>query len=178
MRNQYKLLAEKYQLITEARFSIQDYERLPNDFFPESREDFLKLVSIEKPTDITQFAVGDAWVDDHQTCLGVSINEIQLGLWWIVDDDEDDEPVIPKNLSVDFGGSRSLSAPGNRRTDNPSLKRLQGVFEYFQNWFNFYEPDEINDPALKGLSIVEIREFIKKRYDALYKDNPGIEMDI
>ena len=175
MRNQYKLLAEKYQLITEAR---QNYVRLPNDFFPESREDFLKLVSIEKPTDITQFAVGDAWVDDHQTCLGISINKIQLGLWWINEPDEDDEPVIPNILSVDFGEPRSLSAPGNLRTDNPSLKRLQGVFEYFQNWFNFYEPNEINDPLLKGLSIVEIRDLIKKRNDALNKNNPGIEMDI
>jgi hypothetical protein len=162
MRDQYKVLAKRYQLIVESTF--WKHKRLPNEVFDSSREDFLKLVSIEKPTDITQFSVIDAWVDDHQICVGVSINNIELGLWWLDEPTRDGEHVIPASLSED--------------SEIPLEERLQDIFNYLQNWFNYYEPDEINDPLLKGVPYDEIRDLIKKRHDILNKGNPGIEIDI
>jgi hypothetical protein len=50
-----------------------------------SREERKVLLSIHKPEDIKSCEVMDAWEDDHIPCVGVKLNGIEIGFWWIGD---------------------------------------------------------------------------------------------
>ena len=91
------LIAKKYNLIKEAFNSSNrnDYKRDVDDV---NDDEFIALVLIEKPSDITSFKIVAMWEDDHTTCLGLQVNGIYFGVWWRYKTDDNGDPKIPKEL--------------------------------------------------------------------------------
>jgi hypothetical protein len=58
-----------------------DCERFFSDL---SSEELNKLATIKTPDDLKSVEVLDTWRDDHETCVGVRVNGIEFGCWWIV----------------------------------------------------------------------------------------------
>ena len=92
-----QFIAKEYNLIKEAFNSSDrnDYMRTVDDV---NDDEFKALVLIEKPSDITSFEIADMWDDDHTTCLGLQVNGIYFGVWWMYETDDNDEPKMPKEL--------------------------------------------------------------------------------
>lgn len=60
-------------------FSTGEYPHL-NDLPPEQQT---ILKAVKSPADIRECMVMDSWYDDHQLCVGVALNGVEFGAWWI-----------------------------------------------------------------------------------------------
>lgn len=41
------------------------------------------IEEIRSPNDIKTLKVIDVWEDDHLNCVGIEINGVRVGLWWV-----------------------------------------------------------------------------------------------
>ena len=42
-----------------------------------------KIADIKQPSDLKSVKIVDEWTDDHLPCLGVKINGVPMGFWWL-----------------------------------------------------------------------------------------------
>ena len=156
------LIAEKYNLIKEANGSnnSEDPTRIVDDV---TDDEFKALVLIHKPSDITSFKIVDVWTDDHTTCLGLQVNGINFGVWWMYETDDNDDPIIPKELR------------GSKLT--PKLQ--QTVFDVLQQWLTNGNMAEEGGPRDSTVVDYYRRSDIKQKQvkDIISKNNTsGWEM--
>jgi len=167
VRNQYKLLAEKYIQIKEWVNKEDEYlANIDFDKSPESIQNKIIDLVIE-PETIESFKVEDYWVDDHLLCYGVIINDLKLSFWWQDDpedtDEADDQP--PKN-SMYVVLDKMCNNGNLQLKDHPKLQKEVA---------NLLKVHFIRDDSL-----IKSR-FEKKKIDPIYKkgsEEAGIEIDI
>lgn len=151
---EYQIIAEKYiQILNEQNIWHKTVDEITDD-------QYIKLVTIETPSDITSFKLLDAWEDDHTTCVGIEINGIKFGVWWLYNTDQENEPRYPNILQ-----SKNLT---------PELQSV--AFKILQHWLNTAEDNGPRDPKL----IPTLRPTLKKQRqvkDIISKNNQsGWEM--
>lgn len=56
------------------------HERSLTDLSPKERK---IILSIHEPKDIKSCEVVNTWSDDHIPCIGVKLNGVKMGFWWI-----------------------------------------------------------------------------------------------
>lgn len=71
------------------------------------------LRAIQTPQDIRESQVMDTWHDDHQLCVGASINGVEFGAWWVgwefagavyFSDSTKSAPIIIEYIKGQFAG--------------------------------------------------------------------------
>ncbi len=70
-------------LVVIAQGSLADdapCKRNVADLTPEERQ---KLAEIKTPDDIQSVSVADVWIDDHQPCVGVRLNGVDVAFCWL-----------------------------------------------------------------------------------------------
>lgn len=61
--------------------SLTKHERAFNEL---TDEELATLGLIQSPEDINNVELIELWTDDHEACVGVEVNGVKFGCWWII----------------------------------------------------------------------------------------------
>ena len=154
MRNQYKVLAEKYQLIVEASAQKWDiepgdvwYNHIKNSGLPMEIIDWFNTHGKKWASEVLSLINLDDW--SGEAFLEWSENNMLIKIY------DEEEPL--KGLNPFQHLQAGFPAGTKERIKNKAIKyTLMNLYDEFLPWYKYEQ----------------------KRLAALNKDNPGIEMDI
>lgn len=126
-----------------------DYQRFISSHI--RGEELETLQAITEPNHIKTFEILGEWTDDREPCLGVSLNGVQFGIWWIV------REFVRELYRIDDNATS---------TSKKVVKAKEELIDYLQYEINEAKEEvAFEDASQKGLSFLEERSIDQIRVE-------------